>query len=102
MLHALRVGGHDIRVAAASSSRRNKAMPLLSTFEVAPGVSMMDVVDPNLFEMFYRKGEYKRPHLEAILNKSGIAPDEVIFVDDNADNTWAEVLRKFRAEQQPA
>lgn len=36
--------------------------------------------------MYYRRGEYKRPHLEALLRKSGAAAHEVLFVDDAAKN----------------
>ena len=84
LFYSLRSKG--IRVAVASSSRRHKALPLLKTMEVAPGISMMDVVDSRLFEMYYRRGEYKRPHLEALLAKSGVAPQKVLFVDDAAKN----------------
>jgi len=121
MLHDLRRRGHDIRVAVASSSQRHKAQPLLSTFEVAPGIRMSDVVDRNFFEMLYRKNEFKRPHLEAILRKSGVSADEVLFIDDNERNiesvshlgivavhvprglsetTWAEVLKTYHTEHQ--
>ncbi|CAJ1339642.1 unnamed protein product [Effrenium voratum] len=37
-----------IRVAVASSSRRHKALPLLKTIEVTPGVSMMDLIDQRI------------------------------------------------------
>ncbi|CAK9006595.1 unnamed protein product [Durusdinium trenchii] len=84
LLYSLRSLG--VRVAVASSSRRHKALPLLETMEVSSGISMMDVVDRRLFEMYYRRGEYKRPHLEALLSKSGVAPTEVLFVDDSAKN----------------
>lgn len=60
----------------------------------------------SLFEMYYRRGEGKRPHLEAtvlllasacqcrwtmlppkaLLARSGVQPEEVLFVDDNEDN----------------
>ena len=36
--------------------------------------------------MYYRRGEYKRPHLEALLRKSGAEAHEVLFVDDALQN----------------
>uniref|UniRef100_A0A7S4WBS2 Magnesium-dependent phosphatase 1 n=1 Tax=Alexandrium monilatum TaxID=311494 RepID=A0A7S4WBS2_9DINO len=76
----------NVRVAVASSSRRDKAVPLLRKLTVAKGVRMADVLDDSLFEMYYVRGMGKRPHLEEILRKSGVPPDEVLFVDDSAEN----------------
>jgi len=85
MLHSRAARG-SVRLAVASSSRRHKAWPLLQSVQVSPGVTMAEVIDPELFEMYYRKGEFKRPHLEAILQKTGLKPSDVLFVDDNAQN----------------
>lgn len=117
-LHDLQSRG-KIRIAVASSSQRQKAQPLLSTFQIAPGTSMNSVVDPDFFQMYYRKGEGKRPHLMGLLQKSGVAPDEVLFIDDSRENIasvrdlgivavhapyglsedmWARSLQEYRAE----
>jgi len=85
-LHALQSSAHNIRVAVASSSIRRKAQPLLELFEVAPGVRMWDVIDPGLFEMYYRKGQGKRPHLATIIKKTGVNVEDVLFMDDNREN----------------
>jgi len=85
-LQALRSNGHDIRVAVASSSIRRKAQALLELYEVAPGVRMWDVIEPGLFEMYYRKWQGKRPHITSILKKTGVNAEDVLFVDDNRDN----------------
>lgn len=121
LLHSLRSQG--VRVAVASSSRRHKALPLLETMETAPGITMKDVIDRRLFEMYYRRGEYKRPHLETLLAKSGVAPNKVLFVDDSAKNiqsvrplgvcavhlpeglteaAWSHSLEMYRAHQNTA
>jgi len=118
-LHALRSSVHDIQVAVASSSIRRKAQALLELYEVAPGVRMWDVIEPGLFEMYYRKGQGKRPHLAAILKKTGVNAEDMLFVDDNRDNiasvqelgcvavhtpyglseqAWAGALHTFREE----
>ncbi|CAE7784246.1 LEUA [Symbiodinium pilosum] len=86
MFHSPQARSHGVRVAVASSSRRNKAIPLLETMEILPGVSMKDIIDWRLFEMYYRRGEGKRPHLEALLSKTGVAPSDVLFLDDAAEN----------------
>ncbi|CAE7650845.1 unnamed protein product [Symbiodinium microadriaticum] len=86
MLHSPEARSRGVRVAVASSSRRHKAVPLLKTMEIVPGVSMWDVIDPKLFEMYYRRGEGKRPHLEALLSKSAVSPSDVLFVDDAEEN----------------
>ncbi|CAE7789647.1 MDP1 [Symbiodinium sp. CCMP2592] len=86
MLHSPEARSRGVRVAVASSSRRHKAVPLLKAMEIVPGVSMWDVIDPRLFEMYYRRGEGKRPHLEALLSKSAVSPSDVLFVDDAAEN----------------
>ncbi|CAE8721953.1 unnamed protein product [Polarella glacialis] len=120
LLHSQEARAHGIRVAVASSSRRNKAVPLLATLEVCPRVRMSDVIDQELFEMYYCKGEGKRPHLQSLLSKTKLPPSEVLFVDDNIDNirsvaglgvvavhlpqglseaTWAAALTSYRSKR---
>lgn len=102
MLHRRKQQGERVAVAVASSSRRNKALPLLSTFEVEPGVTMADVVGEDNIEMFYVPKVGKRPHLENLLKKTGVKPLEVVFVDDKRENCQSvePPRRPLRARQQ--
>lgn len=76
----------ETRIAVASSSQRRKALPLLDTFPVLPGVSMANCVDE--LEMYYAKGEGKRPHIQEILkrNSDWLDPKKVLFMDDAREN----------------
>eukprot|EP00930_Biecheleria_cincta_P022597 TRINITY_DN16495_c0_g1_i1.p1 TRINITY_DN16495_c0_g1~~TRINITY_DN16495_c0_g1_i1.p1 ORF type:complete len:507 (+),score=74.91 TRINITY_DN16495_c0_g1_i1:215-1735(+) len=75
----------NVHLAVASSSRPNKALPLLQTINIAPGTSMRDAVG-DLLKMYYAKGKGKRPHLLELLEQTGVAPEKVLFLDDNEDN----------------
>mmetsp|Transcript_109668 Transcript_109668/g.309316 ORF Transcript_109668/g.309316 Transcript_109668/m.309316 type:complete len:357 (+) Transcript_109668:3-1073(+) len=75
-----------VTVAVASSSYAEKALPLLDAFEVKPGVRIRDVLGDNLVEIYYRRSEGKRPHFEALREKSGVPYDAMLFFDDAQDN----------------
>lgn len=86
MLFDVQSKGGDVQVAVASSSTRRKALPLLQTALVAPGISMYDVIGKDLLKLYYIKGQGKRPHLQELLRQTGIPPQKVLFLDDRADN----------------
>eukprot|EP00928_Gymnodinium_smaydae_P072516 TRINITY_DN55868_c0_g1_i1.p1 TRINITY_DN55868_c0_g1~~TRINITY_DN55868_c0_g1_i1.p1 ORF type:complete len:523 (-),score=62.42 TRINITY_DN55868_c0_g1_i1:168-1736(-) len=86
MLLAERQEKGMLQVAIASSSRREKALPLLKFVRISPRLSMHDVVRPELLKMFYARQQGKRPHLVELLATTGIDPKHVLFLDDNRDN----------------
>lgn len=75
------------KVAVASSTYANKALPLLREFRLGRGGrSMADVADPDLIEIYYRRGEGKRPHFMELQRKTGVKFEEMLFFDDSKDN----------------
>ena len=83
-LHARKSAGEPLVVGVASrSDEPSWARECLRSFIVAPGVSMMDVVTPELCEIY--KGS-KRDHFKSLQKKTGIPYERMCFFDDDPHN----------------